>query len=359
MMGRFRCCATCAPSRRGFVAAAAAFGAAAVLGAKPLRAQAPAAVAKPAIIDVHHHTVPPFWFEEVNPHIMAQGGGRIIPSWLGWSPQRTLEEMDKNGVSTALLSVTTPGIWFGDAEQSRRLARACNEYAAQMVRDFPGRFGLFAALPLPDTKGSLAELDFALDALKADGIGLLTSYGDKWLGDPAFAPVLDEINRRKAVVYVHPASPACCTSLMSYVPAFLTEFTQDTNRAILSLMYSGSLARLRDTRFIFSHAGGTIPMLAGRIAQLGDLPHLREKVPNGVEHELKRLYYEIANSANRPAIAALTSLVPMKQILFGSDFPFVPISKTAGGLEKLEIADADLQVLKRDNAVALFPRLRG
>jgi predicted TIM-barrel fold metal-dependent hydrolase len=171
--------------------------------------------------------------------------------------------------------------------------------------------------------------------------------------------VFDALNRRKVVVYVHPGTPACCTALMTYVPPYLTEFTQDTNRAITSLMYSGSLARLKDARFIFSHAGGSIPMLAGRISQLAYHPHLAEKVPNGVEYELKRLYYEIANSANRPAMAALTSLVPMSQIMFGSDFPLVPIAATADGLAKIGLAAADLQALARGNAVGLLPRLKG
>jgi len=352
-------CRICGISRRQFLASALAVGASAVVPAAPLTAQAPPAPAKPMMVDVHHHTVPPFWFEEVKERIMAQGGGRIVPNWLGWSPQRAVEEMDNNGIATALVSISTPGIWFGDVTQSRRLARQCNDYAAQMARDFPGRFGLFAALPLPDTEGSLREIEYALDVLKADGIGLLTSYGNKWLGDPVFDAVFDEINRRKAVVYVHPGTPACCTGLMPHVPPYLTEFTQDTNRAITSLMYSGSLARLTDTRFIVSHAGGTIPMLAGRIAQLAYHPHLAEKVPNGVEHELKRLYYEIANSANRPAIAALTALVPMSQIMFGSDFPLVPIPATAGGLDKIGLSAADLQALRRDNAIALLPRLKG
>jgi predicted TIM-barrel fold metal-dependent hydrolase len=349
-------CLSCGGTRRQFVASLAAAGVGALLPAPSVRAQTPAA--PPGMIDVHHHTVPPFWFEEVKDRITQQGGGRIVPGWLNWSPQRAIEEMDRNGIATAIASISTPGIWYGDIAQSRRLSRQCNEYAAQLARDYPGRFGLFAALPLPDIEGSLKEVEYAFDVLRANGIGLLTSYGDKWLGDAAFAPVLDEINRRKGIIYVHPAAPGCCTSLMSYVPPFLTEFTQDTNRAILSLMYSGSLGRLRDTRFIFSHAGGTIPMLAGRITQLGNLPFLVEKVPNGVEYELKRLYYEIANSANRPAIAALTNLVPMSQIMFGSDYPLVPIPATAGGLDKLDLSAADLQALRRDNAVALMPRLR-
>src|SRR5262245_28894544 len=184
------------------------------------------------------HIVPPFWFEEVKDRIAAQGGGRIIPTWYGWSPQRALEDMDKNGVATALISMTTPGIWFGDVAQGRRLARAYNEFAVNIVREHPGRFGLFATLPLPDTEGSLKEIEYAFDTLKADGIGLMTSYGDKWLGDPSFLPVLEELNRRKAVIYVHPSSPLCCTSLMPFVPPFFSEFQQDTTRAILSLIFS-------------------------------------------------------------------------------------------------------------------------
>ena len=346
------------PTRRHLLSAAGAAAAAGIIAPpRSLLAQAPPAGT--ALVDVHHHTVPPFWFEEVKDRIAAQGGGRIVPGWLGWSPARAIEEMDKNGVGTAILSISTPGIWFGDIAQARRLARGVNEYAARMAGDHKGRFGLFAALPAPDIDGSLAEIAYAHDTLKADGIGLLTSYGDKWLGDPVYEPLLSELDRRRAVVYVHPATPGCCTSLMPHVPAFLTEFIQETNRAITSLMYSGSLSRFPGIRWIFSHAGGTMPMLAGRVAQLGSLPALAAKVPNGVEHELRRLYYEIANSANRPAIAALTSLVPVSQIMFGSDFPLVPLPATANGLRGLGLSGPDLAAISRANAAALFPRLAG
>jgi predicted TIM-barrel fold metal-dependent hydrolase len=343
------------PSRRQFIATAAALGATA-MAAPAVLGQARAETAK--LIDVHHHIVPPFWFEEVKPQIIAQGGGRIVPTWFGWSPQRAVEEMDKNGVATAIISMTTPGIWFGDVVQGRRLARDYNDYAMKIVGDHAGRFGLWATIPLPDTEGSLKEIEYALDGLHADGIGLMTSYGNLWLGDPAFSPVLDELNRRKAVVYVHPSSPLCCTSLMSYVPPFFSEFQQDTTRAILSLIFSGALTRHADISFIFSHAGGTLPMVAGRIEHYSALPAFKDKVPNGFATELKRLHYEIANSAHRPAIAALTSMVPTSQILFGSDFPLVAIDETAQGLAKLSFAPADFQMIARDNALRLVPRLR-
>jgi predicted TIM-barrel fold metal-dependent hydrolase len=335
------------PTRRRLLISFAAFGASTLLPVGPSLAEM---LVSPRLIDVHHHIGPSFFQDAVK---------ATAPEWRHWSVQKALADMDQSGIATAIVSYTTPGVWLGEAQQSAGLTRRCNEYAAQLVRDNPGRFGFFAALPLPDTEGSLKEIDYAFGTLNADGIGLMTSYEDKWLGDPAFGRVFDELNRRHAVVYVHPTAPGCCRSLMSYVPPNLTEFVQDTNRAITSLMYSGSLMRLRDIRFVFSHAGGTIPMLVGRMTQIGvRRPQLAAKIPDGVEHELKRLYYEVANSTTRPAMAALTSVVPISRIMFGSDYPFFPISVTRSGLSKVGLSDADVRTIERDNAIALFPRLR-
>jgi len=307
------------------------------------------------LVDVHHHFIPPFWFDEVKDHISRQGGGRIVPNWYGWSEERALERMDETGVATAIVSISAPGVWFGDVAQGRRLSRETSLFAAQMRQRHPKRFGFFAALPLPDIEGSLREIEYAFDQLHANGVVLMTSYGDRWLGDPSFDPVMQELDRRGAIVYVHPGSPACCSQLMSYVPPFLTEFTQDTNRTITSLMFSGQLVRRRAIRFIFSHAGGTIPMLAGRISQLStSVPQLAAAVPDGVEAELRRLYYEVANSANRPAIAALLSLVPATQVMFGSDFPLVPIAATQAKLSGLGLSESDLASLSRGTAAKLF-----
>ena len=314
--------------------------------------QTPPAPTAKTRIDVHHHYVPPFHADIME---TKRSGGRPPR----WTPQMSLEEMDKSGIATAIVSLVQPGAWFeDDVALSRRLARECNDYGAKMMADHPGRFGLFATLPLPDTEGSLKEIEYVFDTLHADGIGLMTSYGDKWVGDPAFLPVLEELNRRKTVVYVHPSSPLCCTSLMPYVPPFFSEFQQDTTRAILSLIFSGSLKRLADVRFIFSHSGGTLPMVAGRIEHYAALPAFKEKVPNGFITELKRLHYEIANAANKPALSALTSLVPTSQIMFGSDFPLVSIGETAHGLMQLGFSPADFQKIARDNALGLIPRLK-
>ncbi|MGH9683735.1 MAG: amidohydrolase family protein [Candidatus Acidiferrales bacterium] len=342
----------CGPLRREFLSSVAACGMGAILLHPALRAGPLTVAGKPRLIDFHHHIFPPAFLA------VALGNFQKSLALSDWTPQRSLDEMDSNGVATSIVSLTSPGVWFGNPDAARTLSRKCNDYAAQLVRDYPDRFGFFAAVPLPDTEGSLREIAYALDVLKADGIGLLTSYGDKWPGDPAYAAVFDELNRRKALVYFHPTVPNCCKNLIPSIAPPLIEYPHDTTRAVVSLLFSGSFARLRDIRFIFSHAGGTIPMLAGRIAQLEHPADLNKTAPNGVEYELKRLHYEIANSANRSSISALTNLVPISQILFGSDFPFVPTRVTAVGMTHVGLSAAELRAIGRENAIALLPRLK-
>ena len=345
--------------RREFVKSIAAFGAGALLSNKWLLAQTqPLPSAPPDRIDVHHHILPPAYMLRARDRILAISD-RDHSALLSWTPARAVEEMDKHGIATAITSLGLPGIWLGGAKAARSLARACNEYAAEMVKQYPGRFGLFAAIPLPDREGSLQEITYALDVLKADGIGLFSSYGDKWLGDAAFAPVFDELNRRRAVVFVHPAVPHCCDNLMSGIPTSTIEFLFDTTRAITSLLVSGTLSHCPDIRFIFCHAGGTMPMLAARVnAFVQRHKEISERVPNGVPFELKKLYYDIANSTNASAMSALTNLTPTTQMLFGSDFPYVPAAITVNGLDQLKLASTDLHALNRDNALRLFPRLK-
>ena len=187
-------------------------------------------------------------------HPKFRTGRRAAPSTIWTRPAS----------ATAINSMTSPGVWFEDGDAARGRARTCNEFGAQMIRDFPGRFGMFAAIPLPDTDGSLKEIEYALDVLKLDGIGLLTSYAGKLLGDPAFTPVFDEINRRKAVVFVHPTM-SCCGNPMPGVSPPTIEFPMDSTRTVTSLLFSGGFARYADTRFIFSHGGGMLLPIVQRL----------------------------------------------------------------------------------------------
>src|SRR5262249_21984163 len=204
-------CGCCAP-RRGFLAKAAALGASAALPAAALAQGAPKAKApaKPFRVDVHHHLVYPGYLDEI--------GQTRSGSGFKWTPEMSIEDMDKSGIGVSMLSLIQPSTAVPEGEKARRIARLCNEYGAQLVRDHPGRFGSFATLPLTDADASLKEIEYALDTLKAAGIGLMTSYGDKYLGDAAFAPVWQELNRRKAVVYTHPLTPDCCRNTVKSLP---------------------------------------------------------------------------------------------------------------------------------------------
>ena len=279
---------------------------------------------------------------------------------LNWTPAGAVEEMDKAGIATAITSLGLPGVWFGGAKAARSLARTCNEYAAKMVKDYPGRFGFFAAVPLPDQEGSVKEAEYALDVLKADGIGLVSSYDNRWPGDATFTPVFEELNRRKAVVFIHPAVPGCCDHLMPGIPASTIEFLFDTTRAITSLLVNGTFSRFPDIRFIFCHAGGTVPVVAARTTAFVDRhEEIADRLPNGAVFELRKLYYDIANSTNPSSMAALMNLVPTSQMLFGTDFPYVPAAVTANGLDHYGLSSADLRAMGRENAERLFPRLKG
>lgn len=299
-------------------------------------------------VDFHHHFLPPRHIEA----ILAQRESGAPPRW---SPELSLEEMDKNGVATAITSLVQPGVWLGDVQKSRSLARDCNEYGAKMVADHRGRFGLFATIPLPDIEGSLREIEYALDTLHADGIGLMTSFDGKYLGDSAFAPVFEELNRRKAIVYTHPTQPQCCLGLVKGVPASSIEYATDSTRTIASLLFSGTAARSKDVRFIFSHGGGTVPFLVGRFERLAEE---KKNVPDGVRTELGKFYYEIAQANHPGALAALLGLVPTSNVLFGSDYPLRPISEAVLGVSKYHFTAAQRRSIERANALRLLPRLK-
>jgi predicted TIM-barrel fold metal-dependent hydrolase len=345
--------------RREFLKSVTLAGTGALLSANRFASQImlPAGDTKRNRIDVHHHILPPPYMTRARDRVL-EISDRDHSALLNWTPARAVEEMDRSGIRTAITSLGLPGVWFGGAEAARSLARSCNEYAAQMIRDYPGRFGLFAALPLPDTEGSLREVTYAFDVLKADGIGLVSNYDDRWPGDSAFAPVFEELNRRKAVVFIHPTSPGCCSHLMPGIPASTVEFLFDTTRAIVSLVASGTFSRFPDIRFIFCHAGGTMPMVAARTNAFVERHRdIAGRVPNGVPYELRRLYYDVANAVNPSSMAALMNLVPTSQLLFGSDFPYVPIAATANALDHFGLSSNDLQAVSRENASRLFPRL--
>ena len=340
-----------ADNRRTFLKALGVAGTGMLVGDLPRAfAQAPA---RPAgRIDVHHHVFPPKYVAELASRNLA------APDMTNWSVAKTLDDMDKAGVATSILSVTQPAVSFAEPDLARRIARESNEWIAGLRRDYPGRFGSFAMLPMQDVDGSLREIEYALDTLKADGIGLLTSYGDKWLGNAVYAPIMNELNRRKAVLYTHPTLANCCRGLLPDVAPTVVEFGTDTSRTIADIVFSGTAARCPDLRFIFSHGGGTLPFLTERMIQAPVInKNLASRVPNGVLHELTRFYYDTAWAYNPAPLAALTKLVAASQILYGSDYPYRTGPDTVKGLTAYGFSEADMKAIGRDNAVKLIPRL--
>lgn len=344
-------------SRRGFLKALGAVGAVAAMPACTTLG-GPVTGAPGRVVDTHFHFYPPAyqdgwlgWEKQRNlPH---------FPQQLAWSVETALKQMDIDGIRTGVLSLaSTPGVWFDQgAEAANRMARTCNDFGAKMVADHPGRFGLFATLPMLDIDATLREIAYVFDTLKADGIGLQTNYGDKWPGDPVYRPVFEELNRRKAVVYSHPLVAACCGRLSVGAFPAVIEVPHDTTRAVTSLLLSGAFARYRDIKWIFSHAGGTVPMLTGRInAFYANNKGRPQFAPDGIEAELRKLHYDTANATHPASMAALLKLVPASQVLFGSDYPYFPLSQVQS-LRTLGLPQSDVVAIERGNAVRLIPRL--
>lgn len=304
-------------------------------------------------IDVHHHISPPTYLAAV---AAAKVGA---PPTIGWTLQKSLDDMDRAGVATAITSLTTPATSFLKGQAAQKVARESNDFAAKLVADHPGRFGSFAALPLPDVEASLREIEYALDTLHATGVGVLTSYDTRWLGDPAFAPVLTELDRRRAVVFVHPTTPACCEGLIPDIPGSVIEYATDTTRTLASLVFSGTAARCQHARFIFCHAGGTMPFLIERFTRLPEMQKsLAARVPKGVLHELRRFHYDVAQASHPMALRPLLELIPISQVLFGTDFPFRTSIEHVEALFNFGFSAENLRSVEYENATRLLPSLK-
>lgn len=355
-------------SRRTFLATVSAGGVGAFLEGRRLAGQS---AAKPRLINVHHHLTAPAYVK-----FLVDNKVREFPIK---SAAESLEDMDKAGVTIALCSTIGPGIWMGNGAETRRLAREINDYAAKVVSDYPGRFGMFTMLPLPDIDASLKEVEYGFDTLKSDGVYMYTNwggkalYGDKYLGDPALAPVYEELNRRKAVVYTHPKDAACCEGIIPGVGSGTIEYPIDTARSIISLLYSGTAAKYPDVRFIFSHGGGALTGMIGRIAGAsatylqdgGTLragapaPRTSPAMPKGPLYELQRFYYDTSSAVNPVGVGGLRKMVPLSQILFGGDFPFVVTAEQVKLLNECGVFNAkELQAVYSENVGRLLPRYR-
>jgi predicted TIM-barrel fold metal-dependent hydrolase len=356
-------------SRRNFLGAVSILGAGALISGRAFPAWA---AAEPGRIDIHHHFQPDIYYDFQRTH----GKGFDTNQW---TLAKDLEDMDKAGTAIAYLSLTTPGFTFGEVNEVRKVSRGCNDAAAKLVADHPARFGSFATIPLADTEGALLETEYALDTLKADGICLFTNYGDVWLGHSTFARVYEELNRRKTMIYVHPVLPNCCANLSvakDGVPneIAMIEFGTDTTRAIASLIFSGMTVKFPNITWIFAHGGGTMPFLIERFFQGGAsaeiVPGILTKgqaeppvknSPSGEEilRELRKMYYDTAQISNPVALGALRKVIPISQILYGTDYWYRTAVESVRGLTTSNVFSAEeLRAINRTNAERILPHSR-
>jgi predicted TIM-barrel fold metal-dependent hydrolase len=306
-------------------------------------------------IDVHNHIVPPRYLEATREIIVKSTPRPNLV--LNWTPQSSLDSMDAACVTTAFTSISVPGLWFGNLEQTRELAIVSNDYAADMMAQYPKRFRMFAMLPLPDVDASLAEIERAFDGLGADGIGMFTNYGDIWPSDPRFAPVLEQLDARGAVVFVHPLAPQACAWMAGLRPSAV-EYLFDTVRCMTALVFSGAAKKYARIRWIFCHAGGALPVMIERIVrQAAHDEQVKARIPEGPLPYFRKFFYDIAASASRDNLGALLRHVPITQILFGLDLPFIDPSATLKNFEDIHLTESERAAVEHANMQRLFPNL--
>lgn len=331
--------------RRDFLQSMAALGAGATLPLGKIFAQGGAPGGRSDRIDIHGHMTPPIVLETM--------GAAALGGFAKWTPEIALAEMDKNGIATAMVSVPP----HYDPMTVDKIARPSNEFAARLISDHKGKFGVFAFLPMPHVDATLKEIEYVFDKLKLDGVGMYTNYGDKWIGDAAFNPVFEELNRRNAIVFTHPITANCCGNLLKNVGDGTIEWQTDTTRAIANLLFNGAAMRYPRVRVIFSHGGGTMPYLVERFTAAARNPKFKAQFPQGFAPEAAKLFYDTAWTSNPVAMGALSKVVPLSQIVFGTDYPARTMTDHVKGLMECGVFNAkEMHQVERENALTLFPR---
>ena len=317
-------------------------------------------------IDVHTHYLPEFYRQALIENGQSHPDG--MPKIPEWSEASALQTMDALGIQTAMLSISSPGVYFGDDSAARALSRRINDEGARLKRKNPGRFGFFAITPLPDVGGAIAEATRALDELGADGVAVESNHHGVYLGDTHLEPLYQALNARKAVLFIHPTSPSCscCESLALGYPRPMLEFMFETTRTVSSMILAGVTRRFPDLRIVVPHAGAALPVLASRIESQHALlkgTSADETLAANFKKEMAKLYYALAGAPLPELLSALLQIARPDHLLYGSDWPFTPAEGCAALAQKLDetpLLAGDLRAqAMRGNALSLFPRLAG
>ena len=308
------------------------------------------------LIDVHFHIIPQFYREAV----YEAGTGPAIGRYPDWTPALALELMDRHGIALAMLSLGQPGVGFLPSDKAADFGRRCNDYSAELIAQHPKRFGCFGLLPMHDIDAAIAEARYCLETLRFEGISLFASYGEKFLGDAGFDPLLHYLDSRHAVVHVHPSLHPSSKSLDLPWPGFMIEYPFDTTRAAVDLLFSGALERFPNIRFILSHAGGTLPYLAWRLSVAPMIDkRLRQRTRDEIFAGLKTFWYDNALASGVAPMGALSRIAAAERIVFGSDWPFCNdrvVTEEVADFTAPDFLDPrTVAMIARDNALKLFP----
>ncbi len=303
--------------------------------------------------------LPKFFFDATNEKGKPIGGSKPQE----WTTEKSLAFMDEMGIDIAVTSISTPGIQLQDKNTSKELARKCNEFAASLIKQHPRRFGALVSVPMPDLHDAIAEITYALDVLKLDGVVLFTNSQGIYLGDERMKPLFQELQRRKATVFIHPnPSPDPIAHTLG-ITDNLIDFPSDTTRAIAQMHYSGTFAATPDVKYVISHAGGTAPYLAGRFAIVDEMQIMGDSSITGTFAEtFRRLYWDTALAFTDPVINQLRNVAGLDKVVFGSDFPYIRTDLAIRGKLQLEnnpdLSAQEKKQLFSSNALELFPRLK-
>ncbi|KAK9773995.1 putative 6-methylsalicylic acid decarboxylase [Seiridium cardinale] len=310
-------------------------------------------------VDVHHHVIPPeladvsFGLKGMEPPEWTESGDKAFSEAIG--------------VRTSILSVSTPGVTFiPDPEESARVARSLNEFSAAMRDKDPRSYGFFATVPsLQNTELALRELRYAFDTLHADGVTLFTSYGNGngYLGHPEYVPIWEELNARKAVVFVHPINNGPDAALFNEkIPQPAFDWPHETGRTALDMIVHRRLQQFPDVKIILSHAGGTLPALVAR-ATLISLPEFGGVISaEDIFDQAKSFYFDTALSGSKEVLPLILGFAKKGHVLFGSDYPHAtaPFSKAMTTFMDNYQMDAEIRKdIYYGAAMKLFPRLQG
>ncbi len=315
-------------------------------------------------IDVHHHTVLPEYQQAL---VRSGAADPSRPIRKNSDAAQALEAMESLGIGGAIINpLSVAGVHHGDDANARYLCRSVNEALAKFVAHAPKRMGFFAPIPFPDVDGTLREMEYALDHLGADGLIMLTNQNERYIGDPAYEAIYAEMDRRGAVVFVHPARPSFVDDLNLKLWASVIEYPFETTRIAANLIYNGFMKKYPNIKWILAHAGGCLPYLSLRLKLMEESdeykPTFAERHPEGAPHYVSKFYYDTAIAGSRAAMLALREVADMDRVMFGSDWPYIDrhyVEEQTNNLLDLRDRELGAQVfakIERDNAAALFAR---